>query len=361
MADTEWRYRTGEKETGPITGEDLCRKFATGELRLDASVWCPAVQQWVSGYTIPAFRQAAAAAPPPSQPIAIPDLMPIKPDLYDKAASAAWITPLVALGITLILGMAARHANGNATASSGMRTCINLIMSLFVLGGLFAGVAAIYGVRKSRRARVVIPALVGVGINAMIIFAGAFSLHRGTPASAADAMPVQFGLQQKTPARGYAGWIGTVQVTGGSIVVGSLDDQSPAARRVLDNVTTPCSVLAITISNLNSPTPVSLDPSTLRLLSTQGTIDAVPLDDVLDTARADATEALRNVSSAQLIKRGSKPQTCVCFIPRGIDMHQVAAVTLLVNNQKVMVPGRFFSADEKQQYARSSGAPDAIQ
>ena len=361
MADTEWRYRTGNDETGPITGEELCRRFAAGELRLDVTVWCPPIQQWVSAYTIPAFRQAAATAPAPSQPISIPALRPIKLDLYDKAAYAAWIAPLVALVVTFCISLLARLANGNAPPSHGMRALINAIMGLFVLGGLFAGFAAVYGVRSTRRARVMVPALLGIGMNGIIVLAGTLAVHRGTPASAGAVVPAQLGLAGNASAHNYAGWIGTTQMHGGLIVVGSLDDQSPAARRVLDNVTAPCSVLAITISNVNSPAPVNLDPTSLRLLSTQGTIDAVPLEDVLEGARSGTSDALSAVASPLVVSPGPKPQTCICFIPRGIDLHQVAAVTLLVNNQKVMIPGRFFSVEEKQQYARNSGDPDAIQ
>jgi hypothetical protein len=363
MADTEWRYRTGTDETGPITAEELCQRFACGALRLDVTVWCPPIQQWVSAYTIPAFRKAAASAPPSIQPVALPALSPIRPDLYDKAARAAWVTPLVALLITFCLSTAIRNANHNAPFTPGLRALVNTLMGLFVLGGLLAGVIALYGVRSSRRGRVIVPALLGVGLNGLILLAGVLSIHHGTAASAGTVSQAQLNAEAIASARDYAGWIGDARVAGGVVAVGSLDDQSPAARRVLEKFTTPCSVLAITFTNLNAPAPVRFDPRTLRLLSTQGTIDAVPLEDVLDTARADASEAISEVAAAQVLNPGSKPRTCVCFIPRGIDLHQVAAVTLLVNDQKVTVPGRFYTVEEKQQqYAKNSAVGlDAIQ
>ena len=347
MADTDWRYRAGDVEQGPITAEDLCRLFAAGTLRLDTVVWCPAVDQWVQAATIPGFRQAAAAAPPSDQPVVVVPAIPAAPNnFYQNAAKAAWAAPLLAIGITLVLAAGASIVNHGAahTTSQAINACIS---GGLVLCGFFAGIMALMGAGTSRK-QIRNPAIVGVALNGLIILTGVWTFSSARAASAHAINAAQLYREGVSSAEDFPGWIGPAKLPGGVVVVGTLDDQSPTARQVLDELTTPCSVVTITISNIASGSPLTIDPSSLRLLSTQGTIDALASEDVLATAHASAIESLRRLSSSQVVPAGQQACVTLCFIPRDIDLHQVAAVTLRINGQKLTIPGRYFSSQEKQ-------------
>lgn len=69
MAEGTWRYKVGEQEIGPVATEELCRKFASGELPLQTPVWSEAIDKWVAAGTIPGFRQLA---PVPAQALDTP-------------------------------------------------------------------------------------------------------------------------------------------------------------------------------------------------------------------------------------------------------------------------------------------------
>lgn len=346
MAEIQWRYRAGDVEQGPITTEELCRLFAAGTLRLDTIVWCPAVDQWVQAATIPGFRQAAGTAPPSDQPVIL-RANPLPPNnFYQNAAKAAWAAPLLAMAVTFTLAAGASIVNHGAahTTSQAINACIS---GALVLCGFFAGIMALLGAGTSRK-QIRTPAIIGVALNGLIILTGVWTFTAARAASAHPINAAQLYREGISSVEDFPGWIGPARLPGGAVVVGTLDDQSPTARRVLDELTTPCSVITITISNAASASPITLDPSSLRLLSTQGTIDALAPEDVLATARASAIESLRRLSAPQVIPAGQKACVTVCFIPRDIDLHQVAAVTVRINGQKMTIPGRFFSSQEKQ-------------
>jgi len=223
------------------------------------------------------------------------------------------------------------------------------------LCGLFAGVTALVGTGGSRRS-ILAPALIGVVFNSLIILTGIWTISAARSASARPVTQAQLYQEGISSAEDFPGWIGAAKLPGGAIVVGSLDDQSPAARRVLDELTTPCSVVTVTISNSNSASPLALDPASLRLLSTQGTIDVLSPDDVLANIRQGESSPLHKLAAPQIVPAGERACVTICFIPRGIDLHQVAAVTIRLNGQKMTIPGRFLSAPEKQKKLQSVSA-----
>jgi uncharacterized RDD family membrane protein YckC len=72
VSEIEWFYLKDGQPTGPVPHRQFCAMFATGELRLDAMVWCKQFRDWAHAGTVGGFRKMAETAPPPPVPTAIP-------------------------------------------------------------------------------------------------------------------------------------------------------------------------------------------------------------------------------------------------------------------------------------------------
>lgn len=72
MSEIEWFYLKDGQPTGPVPHRQFCAMFATGELRLDAMIWCKQFRDWAPAATVGGFRKMAETAPPPPVPVAIP-------------------------------------------------------------------------------------------------------------------------------------------------------------------------------------------------------------------------------------------------------------------------------------------------
>lgn len=187
----------------------------------------------------------------------------------------------------------------------------------------------------------------GLALNGLFVLVFVWGLHGPQTATAASSAGHEQRGSAAAPApEQAAGWVGQIKLPVGTIIVESSEDRGEAARRLLGGLSTPCSILKISVSLRGPDGPITIEPSSLRLLSTQGTIEALTADDVLPMPGRDAEGLARYFGQAPVVVPVEMPRVAESLFPRGIDMRQVGAITLRVNGQPVTVPGRVVSSQD---------------
>ncbi len=102
MDQVMWYYQEGQQPIGPIGTEELCAKFAAGELPLTTNVYCDEIKQWAPAQTIRGFREAVpppapqapvaeeSTAPANVSPATLPTALPPPVKDHVIASSGAW-------------------------------------------------------------------------------------------------------------------------------------------------------------------------------------------------------------------------------------------------------------------------------
>ncbi|HSU65314.1 MAG TPA: hypothetical protein VLJ39_00455 [Tepidisphaeraceae bacterium] len=345
MSDNTWRYRVGAAESEPISAEELCRLFSTGAVSINVSVWCAPIKRWVSAATIPAFREAAAAAPSAAH-LPPPLLRPL-PDgaFHRKAARVAWTAPIIAIVFSFLAGGGLRAAEQTGASNPKGQIVVGLFSATCILVGFFAGVIALLGAPSNVRRKILLPAMVGVALNGFIILAGVCTL---TLAGRVVAGQTDIEREGRESVLKYPGWVGAGRLPmGGMIAVNTLDDDSPTARRLLGPMHTRCSVISIAVAGKRSSV-FFYDPASLVLLTKYGPINALPVDAVAGSASADIATPLRRLGGLQAITADANVQEAVCFVPAGVNWSDVKAISLDLDGKRITLTGRLCSATEKQ-------------
>jgi uncharacterized membrane protein HdeD (DUF308 family) len=83
---------------------------------------------------------------------------PVKPSFSHQAAKLSWVCPI----IVFLLVTFGKQA--------GLRVMIELIALCFIVMGLVAGVAALFGIRTHGKKGILVPAIVGIVINGLLLF-----------------------------------------------------------------------------------------------------------------------------------------------------------------------------------------------
>lgn len=343
MSDNSWRYRVGNMEHGPIAAEDLCRLFMGNQVPLDASVWCAPIQRWVPANSIPAFRAAAAAAPN-AAPLPPPESVG---RFYRTAARMAWSSPVIAIIFTYLASHMLRGlAEGGSTAKPTALILIGCVAGLFILIGFFAGVTALVGAPSHVRRKILVPAVLGLSFNGLLLLGG---ICAATAARSASASPTEFEADARTSFLEFPGWLGAAKLPGGgTVVVTTLDDQSPTAQRLIGPLHTRCSLVNVTVMKPAGSGAVFYDPISIELLTSGGNLRALPVDAVIAGAPSGTSRLIRRFVGLQAIPADGQPHDAICFIPPGVDLRGVWAVRLDLDGTRVTLPGRLWTATEKQ-------------
>ena len=88
---------------------------------------------------------------------------------YRQMARSSWLAPIIGVGVNfLIIG---------AHGPSDKPDLVQAVMGvLFVLGGLIFGITALFGIQKYGKAKILVPALVGIVVNLCLIALGALPI-----------------------------------------------------------------------------------------------------------------------------------------------------------------------------------------
>ena len=286
-------------------------------------------------------------------------------DVYQQAAKFSWMAPLVAI----LLGCC---TVGARSASPAVSLGIAGLQLLLILGGLGAGIFALFGAKKYGSAGVVAPAVTGIILNTVIIglnvvllsmlLSGKFAPPNtagGSGAAGAAAPPrtrQQVQQQGEDAVMKEAGWVGVLQHRGAVITLVTVPDSTPVAAEMLGNLKTPVSLLVVGVDNSGGGDSFSMDPAGSTVTLADGTTQELPdVVTVLRSARSDRAQFVRQFSPPFEVMPGRQLVGKFMFLPRGMDASKIASVEIKIDGQPVSVTGRFMTAEEKQSAAAAGG------
>ena len=273
---------------------------------------------------------------------------------YRNAAKAAWVAPLIAIAVN--------YANSPPPKEPHVRLVNGWICFGLILTGLVCGILALRGTATYRRASILVPAIIGVSFNGLVIIALLAVIHLAGKVSTASAAMRQQQQQQRLRAEmdegaregrqsitEYGGWVGRITTPSAAIGVTSLDDRSPMARRILDDLPVSCSIVVIAARPAPSHDGVRLEPSSLTMeLADGSTLHALDGRSILSRAKDDPNGALLRFNAACRADPTQNAYEALALIPAGTDLHDLRSVTLRVNGKPIKVPGRFMTAEERR-------------
>ncbi len=316
-----------------------------------------------------------------------------KKNFHHQAARASWIAPLVAA----ILGMLASAVRQQSRTGALVIGIANL---LIILLGLIFAIVALAGVRGRRG--IVVPAGIGLLINLALLgtFIGflltgrrdATFLGAGTPPantvvtlpptpalppppptarsdskdvanamsgdSALPALPAvpppagQIDPRQqraRDAVEKFPGWIGIGNRSGGLVLlVLQTNDQAPGTREFKETFASPCTVMWISANNSAGDRPHVIDPASLEMhFADYRKIAALPPAAIVATAKVKDDPVLaRSLKPASVPAHSNLPD-CAAFLPADTDLTQANAATIVLDGQRVVIPGRYLTVEEK--------------
>jgi hypothetical protein len=175
---------------------------------------------------------------------------------------------------------------------------------------------------------------------------------RDTRLQAAAAM-ARAGAAAPTEARG---WYGAADVGGVRLFAVEVDPAGSLGRAVTGNFAGPFTLLVVGVDNHRaSPITLDLGGASLRLRG-GGTVALLDRTRVLSTARASREEVNRRHGAPYVVPAGASIGNAMAFVPRQVALSDVAALSVLLDGQPVMVPGAVLSVEQKRALASQIGS-----
>lgn len=81
-------------------------------------------------------------------------------------ARASWLAPLIAIGVNIAL---VASQGGKALSNNKIQMIVG---PLLIFGGFILGIVALFGISKFGRKKILGPAIIGIGVNLLLIVAG---------------------------------------------------------------------------------------------------------------------------------------------------------------------------------------------
>ena len=235
---------------------------------------------------------------------------------------------------------------------------------LLILGGTGLGIFALFGVRRYGPERILLPAIAGLVLNGIIIvlniilftmlFSGKLPFAPKPPSgtgtgNVAPRTPQQMQQQGQDAFLGDPGWFGVLQHRGATITLVSIADSSALATEIRSNLQTPVSILVLGVDNSSGGDGFDIDPSGGTVHFTDGTSQPLPdVTAVLRSARSERQQAVRAFAPPFTVYPGRQLTGKFVFVPPGTDAKTIARVTIKIDGQKIDIPGRYLTAEQKQ-------------
>jgi hypothetical protein len=312
------------------------------------------------------------------------------------SARLSWMAPAIAMLFFLVAGGAGDEPVGRIIAGVGVA---------ILFAGVLFGVMALGNIRRLGRSGILGPAVTGLILNVMLLglftwlgvtFVRAEQRARAaiaaaqpaiapagggatnftmpaqpaspatlTPDASADtataiapvesataaspaASPAAAPVATPSPVDGHPGWVGVTDRTDLRIVVLQWHDDAPGRRKLRELYTADSTIITVVINNSVGSANVTIDPASLEFhFNDYTTLKALPPKQILETAKFDRDYCVSryggdwNVAPRQVRTDG------LAFFPPGTDLTNARAVTMMLNGQRIVVPGKYFPADEK--------------
>jgi hypothetical protein len=312
---------------------------------------------------------------------------PGKPErnrLSRQLARFAWIMPLAAISLASVtFSVRASYPR--------IAILVDAVNGGLLFIGLLCATVALASGRRSARKGILFPAATGLffsgGFVGLVI--GWMTVSTPTPpvqsvaiseparAPAVEApkpaAPTQTApTHQKTtpkldmsdPARTgregmskHAGWYGAATAKGATISIGEFAAAAPVVAELRALFGAHPNVLLIGIDNSRGRAALSIDPSSLRAESADGRrILALPVHTVLETAESNRDHLLALFNHFLQAAPGQSAIYGFAFLPAETDLRAIDRVSLVLNGNRVVLPGQYLSAGQKAELARQAEA-----
>jgi hypothetical protein len=136
----------------------------------------------------------------------------------------------------------------------------------------------------------------------------------------------------------------------------ALPDDHADIRNLKASFAQDVSVMALWANNKQGTVPISVSPDGATLKFADGsTVAALKARTVLGSAKVDRTNFLAKFGGPFVVQPGSMIDGKFVFVPPGLDLTRLQSVTIVIDGQERVVPGRIFTADEKSAGLKRSG------
>ena len=134
------------------------------------------------------------------------------------------------------------------------------------------------------------------------------------------------------------------------IIVSQWHDDAPARRKMKELYEADSTMVTVIINNSGGNSHVTIDPASLEFhFNDYTTLKALPPAQILETARSDRDYYIKRYGGEWNVPPRKMRNDGLAFFPPGADLSNARAVTMVLNDQRIVVPGRYCSADEKAQ------------
>jgi hypothetical protein len=286
--------------------------------------------------------------------------------IFHQAAKASWVAPLMVIVLGCLVSGAVRGL-GDTMIVPKIQAGVSLLL---IVGGLVCGIVALCGIRRVGKEGVLVPTIVGLTLNGLwILLLGGIMVtatrstlvsRRATAGgSTAVAAPAPIPFTSPQSALRQTGWMG-VAVTPGGCTVGAMAMAEPHVdtANLKSNFTTPCPVLVLWFDNRanSKAATVATDGATLRM-DDGTTVNALRTADVLSTAKVDRASLMTKFAPPHKVPAGVNVEGMFLFLPPTVDLSKATFVYLTVDGQRVSIPGRVYTAQEKSDGLARTNAP----
>lgn len=233
----------------------------------------------------------------------------------------------------------------------------HLAGSLFCLIGFFCGLIALFGIPKYGTKGILVPAIIGMSITGLLIFAVIGLIGRKERMALQQQHIVQ---QQRANAQAmqegenavldYPGWLGKAQVSGGLIIAVSVDEVSQASQDYNSHFSKKYSLMNLSVNNASGTETLAVDPYSLKIVNMDGsTQSSANADEVVSSVSTDRQGFIAHYPRLITVAPGRQSTDIWGFFVSGTDYSRVATITVSVNGQEVALNGQFFTQEQKKE------------
>ena len=336
------------------------------------------------------MKPLAFVAPTPAP--APPRIAPEESGNFARlAARLSWIAPIVGSVFGMIGGLLGDQLVGQIIATVG---------GLFILSGVGFALLALANIRRHGKDGIIVPATIGLTVNLALLLAGAWltmafvSAARrpsvagaapvgnlmnlplappaptppvvGSIASEPTALELAAASSPSSPATAPApsappstvppavsdqrlpGWLGFTDRTDLRIVVLEWHGSDPARQKMHELWGADSTIVRVIINNAVGQSQVTIDPASLEFhFNDYTTLKALPPKEILETAKSDRDYYLKRYGGEWNVPPRAVRNDGLAFFPAGTNLANARAVTMVLNGQRIVVPGKYCSPAEK--------------
>ena len=270
---------------------------------------------------------------------------------FYQAAKASYVSPLLAIAVNW----------GTRSVVREHRTLAIIVLSVniaFIAVGFISAIIALFGIPRHGRKGLLSPAIGGILLSAFLLLSVILSMAMVKRAKEkADDELRRFEQMGEDSFLKHPGWYGGVEFQGAAIGMAEINEESAFAQDIMKEFGRKFTVLLVTVDNSQGKSTIRLDPSSIRLRNADGDIvNALPLKDVMATARTDKDDWLARYSGKIRVTPGKKVLDRFACLPPNIDMRQIVEIDIDAEGKWPTVQGEFLTAEQRQKLSEQGKA-----